>query len=139
MVKIKKIIIIFPIFYFLFSILTVQAALVPCGTSTTHSCTWCDFGALIQNIIKFMMYLIFPLAAVMIVVGGIMIMTAAGSTERVAKGRGIITAAITGLLIALFSWLILDTLIKYVAVEWGNPEYGFPENFGPWNKIQCNP
>lgn len=120
------------IFYFLFSILAAQAALVPCGTKDNpNACTWCDFSALIQNIIKFMMYLVFPLAAVMIVVGGIMIMTASGSTERVAKGREIVTAAITGLLIALFSWLIIDTIIKIIAVGWDSLQ------IGPWNKLNC--
>jgi uncharacterized protein YsxB (DUF464 family) len=77
------------------------------------------------------MYIVFPLAAVMIVVGGIMIMTAGGSTERVAKGREIVTAAVVGLLIALLSWLIIDTIIGIIAVGWDNLK------IGPWNKLSC--
>jgi len=114
-------------FYFLFSILIAEAALVPCGPGPGRECTWCDFGVLIKNIIDFMIYLVFPLAAVMIVVGGIMIMTAGGSTERVANGRGIITAAIIGILIALLSWLIVDTIIKLLTGG----------RMGPWNKLTC--
>jgi len=126
----KKIILL-SIFYFLFSILIAEAALVPCGTSTTPPCTWCHLMQLVKNIINFMMYLVFPLAAIMIVIGGIMIMTAAGSTERVAKGREIVTAAVTGLLIALLAWLIIDTIIGIIAVGWDNLK------IGPWNKLKC--
>lgn len=126
-----KKIILFSIFYFLFSILVTEAALVPCGPGTGKECTWCHLMQLIKNIVDFMMYLVFPLAAVMIVVGGIMIMTAAGSTERVAKGRQIITAAVIGLLIALLSWLILDTIIKIIA-----PNFE-AASLGPWNQLNC--
>lgn len=127
-----KKIILFSIFYFLFSIFIAQAAgLVPCGGSGKSTCTWCQLMQLIKNVIDFLMYLVFPLAAVMIVVGGIMLMTAAGSTSRVAKGREIVTAAIIGLLIALLSWLILDTIIKIIAVGWTNL------NIGPWNELRC--
>ncbi len=78
-----------------------------------------------------MMYIIFPLSAVMIVVGGIMVMTAGGSTSRVAKGREMVTAAIIGLLIALLSWLIIDTIIKIIAQGWNSLQ------IGPWNKLSC--
>lgn len=126
-----KIIVLFSIFYFLFSVLVVNAALVPCGTSTTPTCTWCHLMQLIKNIIDLLMSIIFPLAAVMIVVGGITIATAGGSTERVAKGRQIVTAAVIGILIALLSWLIIDTLIKVMATNWGSLQ------IGPWNKLGC--
>ncbi len=126
-----KIIVPFSIFYFLFSILMVNAALVPCGTSTTSACTWCHLMQLIKNIIDLLMSIVFPLAAVMIVIGGITIATAGGSTERVARGRQIVTAAVIGILIALLSWLIIDTIIKVVASNWGSLK------IGPWNKLSC--
>lgn len=111
--------------------LITTAALVPCGTSTTHPCTWCDLMQLITNVINFLIYIVIPLAAVMIVVGGIMIMTAGGSTTRLAKGKEIVTAAVVGLLIALLSWLIIDTIIKIIAVGWDSLQ------IGPWNKLSC--
>ncbi len=127
-----KIIILFSIFYFLFSILVVNAALVPCGTSTNPAlCNWCHLMQLIKNIIDLLMSIVFPLAAVMIVIGGITIATAGGSTGRVTKGRQIVTAAAIGILIALLSWLIIDTLIKVMASNWGSLK------IGPWNKLSC--
>ncbi len=128
----KKIIIFF-VFYFLFSFFTAQAAgLVPCGGKDQPTCDWCYLMQLFKNIVDFMIYIIFPVAAVMIVVGGGFIMTAAGSPARVSKGREIITAAIIGLVIALLSYLIIDTIIKVIAVGWGNL------NIGPWNQLKCS-
>lgn len=128
----KKIVLFF-VFYFLFSIFIAEAALVPCGTSDTDSCTFCDLARLGQNIINFALYLVFPISAIMIVVGGIFILTAGGSEARVSKGREIITAAIVGLLIALFSWLILDTIFRVLA----NTQA--PEGFKTeWYKIGGN-
>ena len=122
---IKKIIF-FYLFAFLFPILIAQAAtpLVPCGPG---ECAWNDLYKLAKNIIDFMIYnLIFPISAVMIVVGGIMIMTAGDSSSRVASGKEILTAAIVGLLIALLAWLIIDTIISILS----------DKKFGPWNTFK---
>jgi len=108
-----------------------QAGLVPCGPGKTKAeCQWEDFFQLAKNIIDFLMYIVIPLATVMIVAGGIFILTAGDSTSRVAKGKEIITSAVVGLLIALLSWLVIDTIIKIVAVGWDGLE------IGPWNKLK---
>jgi len=117
------------IFTFLIFNFVEAAGLVPCGGTEQDSCTWCHFGQLAINIINFMMYLIFPLATVMIVVGGIFIMTSGSSSARFSKGKEIITAAVIGILIALLSWIIIDTIIQTITV-------GFQGIVGtPWNKI----
>jgi hypothetical protein len=121
---------VFIVFYILFFILIpldmTQAALVPCGPGAGAACTWADFYQLAKNIIDFMIYnLVFPISAVMIVVGGIMIMTAGDSSSRVATGKEIIAAAVVGLLIALLSWLIIDTIMKILTNG----------RLGPWNQL----
>ena len=68
-----------------------------------------------------------PIAAVMIVYGGIMMMIAGGNESRFASGRSAATSAVIGLVIALLAWLIIDTIIK---VTTGG-------SLGPWNKINC--
>lgn len=99
---------------------------VPCTS-------YCDLLQLVKNVINFMMYIIFPIAAIGIVVGGFNIMFAGGSPERAKKGRGIITSAVVGLAIALLAWIIIDTIIKIIA-----PNFSV-SNLGPWNALQCNP
>jgi hypothetical protein len=123
-----KAIFLFFIFYFLFFISVAQAeGLVPCGPGTAEpECRWNHFYVLFKKIIDFAIYnLIFPISAVMIVVGGIMIMLAGDSSSRVATGKEIITAAVVGLLIALLSWLIIDTIMKILTGG----------RLGPWNQL----
>lgn len=109
-----------------------EAALVPCGTSTNPDpCNFCDFLRLGKNIIDFLMYIIFPIATVMIIWGGIIIMTSRESPEQVKRGRGVITAAVVGLLIALLSWIILDTIFKVIS-----PRFE-AASLGPWNQLKC--
>lgn len=50
------------------------------------------------------------LAAVMILVGGFLWVSSFGSPDRISKAKEFITGALTGLLLALFSYLILFTL-----------------------------
>lgn len=99
-----------------------RAGLVPCGNeynnegTITNPCVWNDLLRLFKIIIDFTIYtLIFPISAAMIIIGGIFIMTAGSSTSRVGKGKEIITAAVVGLLIALLSWLIINTIINILA------------------------
>jgi len=140
--------ILFFIFYFLFFISVANAAglvpLVPCGGkdasgNSQPACTWCYLMQMFKNIVDFLIYIIFPIAAAMIVIGGISIMTAAGSPAKISKGREIITAAIIGLLIALFSWLIIDTIIKVLAgIPTGGGAGEILKGLGPWNTLKCS-
>jgi hypothetical protein len=134
-----KKIILFSILYFLFSTLITEAALVPCGREGQPACTWCDLMQLIKNVIDFLMYLVIPLSVIMIVIGGIIIMTAAGSTQRVSQGKEIVTAALIGLLIALLSWIIIDTILKIISTTPQGSGTAIIKDYGPWNKIKCNP
>ncbi|HDH31272.1 MAG TPA: hypothetical protein ENH26_00675 [Candidatus Wolfebacteria bacterium] len=104
-----------------------QAGLVPCGTSTTNPCTWCDLGQLIANIIDFLVKIAIVIAVVFIVWGGFIIMTAGGSPERAKNGRDIIKSAVIGIIITLGAWLIINTVIKLV----------LQADIGPWNQISC--
>ena len=115
-------------FYFLLSTpLSFAAGLVPCEGI---DCTWCDLFALAKNVIDYALMIIFPLAAIMIVYGGIIMMTARDNANKFTQGKDVMTAAVIGILIALLSWLILDTVFKIIAP-------GFDGNFGPWNELSC--
>ncbi|MFA5098849.1 MAG: hypothetical protein WC461_01365 [Candidatus Paceibacterota bacterium] len=130
--KIKNLIFLPVSFFALFAARVNAAGLVPCGGTGEAACNWCYFGDLALRIINFMMYLIFPLAAVMIVIGGIFIITSGGSSDRFSRGKEMITAAVIGILIALLSWIILDTIISTLAT-------GFKGIVGPWNNLKLGP
>ncbi|MCX6702413.1 MAG: pilin [Candidatus Wolfebacteria bacterium] len=112
-------------------LLVSAAGLVPC---TGLNCTFCDLLKLLDNVIGFIFKIIFPLAAVMVVIGGFMIMFSAGNPGRAAKGKEVITAAIIGIVIALISWLVLDTIFKILVSQgdWTNA------GLGPWNQLNCS-
>lgn len=106
--------------------------LVPCGPGTSKpSCQFCDLLTLVEKIINFALYNIaIPLSVIFIIYGGFLIMTAGASPERVKTGRSVIKAAVVGLLIALFAWMIVDTILTVLAGQ----------KFSPWsfnNKIIC--
>ena len=127
------------IFTFLFFNFT-YAAIVPPPSGPGGQYNYCDLLRLGQNVINFIVSLVFPIATVMIIVGGFFILTARDKVDQAKKGRDIAQAAAVGILITLLSWLILDTIFKVVA---GRPQEGGPaviQGLGrPWNELNCSP
>ena len=78
--------------------------------SDPNGCGIDDFILMLKNIINFLTIIVFPIGAGVIIWGGIVIMTAGGSTERASKGRKIITTAVIGIAIALGAWLIINAI-----------------------------
>ncbi|MEK7162886.1 MAG: hypothetical protein AAB696_01195 [Patescibacteria group bacterium] len=117
----KIFIFLFFIFVLSFGFLNIASAqeegLVPCGPGITGatSCNFCHLLTLGQNIINYALIIVFPISAVMVVVGGGYILTAGASESNVSKGKEILTAAIVGLIIALCSWLIIDIIIRAIS------------------------
>jgi hypothetical protein len=79
------------------------------------------------NIIDMLVQLTFAIAALMIIVGAIMMIISAGSEDRYKQGKKFVTNAILGIFIALASWVIINTVFHLMT---GNPNY-------PWNSITC--
>ena len=116
--------------------------LVPCGTSGKPACQPCDLLTLAKNITDYIVYIGFSITTLMIGVGGIMIFAGAYSEKQIETGKEILRNAIIGLLIILFAWLIVDTIIKvlvsdYTVLDVTRANAGAFKNFGPWNNFQC--
>lgn len=90
--------------------INAMAGLVPdCAGST---CTLCHVLQLISNIAFFLVKDVMPpLAGLLFLIGGIMMIAAAGSEERYKKGRQILIDAAIGVVIVLASWIVINTLI----------------------------
>ena len=65
---------------------------------------------LAENILSVALQLIGVVAFVMLLVGGIKILTSGGNPEAMEAGKKTLTMAIAGLFIAVFSWFILNIL-----------------------------
>jgi hypothetical protein len=82
--------------------------LVPCSGA---DCTLEDLYTLGYNVINTGLNLAAIIAVLVILWGGILIITAGGSQENLARGKSAIQSAIIGLIIVLGSWLIVNTII----------------------------
>lgn len=84
--------------------------LVPCSGP---DCTVCLLFLGVKNIINFLtLILAMPLAVVILIYGGVMLLTSAGSEDKIKKGKTAIWMAVWGLVIVLAAWLIIDTILK---------------------------
>lgn len=117
----------------------LQGGLVPCGRMCDdpntkiyecNPCSLCHLFVLVKRIVDFLAKdILFPLAILMIVIGGVMFLTSTGSPERVNTAKRILTSTAIGLAIIFFSWLIVDIIIM-VLTPAGSP-------FENWNDIPC--
>lgn len=106
--------------------IAANTGLVPCQGL---DCKWCDLMKLAEKVIDFMLMISLPIAVIAIVVGGIFMIISGGSEAKFKQGKDIATAAVIGVLLALISWLIIDTIFQII-VDPGK----FPT---PWNQLQC--
>ena len=81
--------------------------------SHPDGCGIANFIDLIKKIIKFLMtYVAIPIAILMMIWAGYVIITAGGSQEKYRHGKEIITTAIIGLAIALTAIAVIDIIEK---------------------------
>lgn len=81
--------------------------LPPC--TKCGECEIVDFLKLFQNLYEFGLQLAVPLGIFFLIVGGIFLLTASGRSSQIESGKTIIRQSITGLVIILVSWIIVDT------------------------------
>lgn len=114
----------------------LDEGLVPCGSkNNTDPCSICHFGALTINITNFLMYYVaLPATALLVAIGGIMLLIAGPSETLRNRGKEILKATVIGVIIVFLAWLLVDTLIKVVTDrEEGNL---LPASeLGPWNEF----
>jgi hypothetical protein len=69
-----------------------------------------SIGSYIKAIYEYLSSIIGLVAAVALVIGGVMWLTAGGSSQRVSQAKSWISGSLTGLVLVLLSWLILQTI-----------------------------
>ena len=100
-----------------------QGGIMPAATgdTTCEDGAYCgdyavsDMVTLVINIAQLILGLVGSLTLIMFVYGGVMFLISAGSSDKIAKAKKIIVAAIVGLIIIFSSWII----IKFVADSLG--------------------
>jgi hypothetical protein len=87
-----------------------------------NSCKFSDLITLVNNIINFILfYLAVPIAAIMFVYAGILLLFSAGDTGARTKAKGIFLHAVIGLVLAFAAFLIvklLFSILGYTGADW---------------------
>jgi len=90
-------------------------AIVQCGQFPDCPCDLGDFFLTLLRIYNFAVYFIaLPLATLMVIIGGVLILISGGNPNRAATGKNILKFAIIGLVLAFGSWLIIDVVLKAI-------------------------
>lgn len=71
----------------------------------------------IQNAVKFILLVAFVLAFIFLLIGGIRWITAGGDEKAVSGARGMITAALIGLVIVLVSYALIVLVEQFFGVR----------------------
>jgi type IV secretory pathway VirB2 component (pilin) len=80
------------------------------------NCNFCDAFTVASNIFKFLRNSIaFPIAVLMIIYGGVMMIFSGGSTKRVANGKKAMSSALVGFAIVWGGSLILNSALVIIA------------------------
>lgn len=110
--------------------ITASTPIVICGVGGAARCKFCDLWRLARSIIDFLMIAVIPLVGIGIAVGGFMMLASFGSESKYSRGKEIIGSAILGLIIALMAWLIINTIIQFIAnptaFPFGGSWFGIP-------------
>ena len=87
------------------------AALVPDCPAT--GCGWNELMALINKVIKFILFdMAIPIAAIMFVYAGVLLVTSGGDTSARTKAKSVFTNVAIGLILAVACWLIIRTILS---------------------------
>lgn len=97
-----------------------EDGLVPCnGPSAGNglpACKVCHLFQLVVNITKFLSETVaLPLAGLMFLIGGIMMVSSGGVESRYKKGKEILINTLIGLILVFSAFLIVNTLITFFA------------------------
>ena len=88
----------------------------PCKTTMVNgvpvqTCGWADVNSLISTIVNYMLYIVVPLATLMVIYGGVMLLISGGDPKKISQGKSIITAAIVGIVI-VYGSVVLYNIVK---------------------------
>lgn len=85
--------------------------------SDPRSCNVSKFFQLMNNVMEWLVIIVVPIAGVIIMYGGILIMTAGGTPGNIERGKSAIRSAVIGLVIAFGAWIIMRAILDALGVD----------------------
>lgn len=96
-------------------------------------CSFCNVVDMGNLIIKWLIGVLFVIAALLLAVAGIKLVISAGNPGAHRDAKKMFTNVLIGFIIVLAAWLIVDTLMRGLL----NGENGTIVGWGPWQEVQC--
>jgi hypothetical protein len=93
-------------------------------------CSACDLVRLANQVIVWLIGVLFMLFAVLIFIAGFRLVTSGGNQDAMTKAKNSMVNAIIGILIVLSAWLIVDTLFRGLNVTYRGGPF-------PWSQVSC--
>jgi hypothetical protein len=126
MLKILKVFfVIFILFTFSFSLVSASNSIVPQGSKYNNgSYELDDLVGVGINVSNLILGIVGSLALLMFVIGGFLMLISAGNSEKVAKAKNILVAAVIGLALVFASYLIINFVMETFGLQWGGDTSG---------------
>ena len=86
--------------------------LIPCGNPGQEMCEFSDVIKLVNNIIKFLIWVSIPLAVIAFTYAGFLMVTSGGNPGQIDKAKGIFRNVAIGLVFVISAWLIVYLIIS---------------------------
>lgn len=83
---------------------------------TTKECKWPEFLKLLNESLKFLVFLAIAGATIAIAWGGLDMVMNMGNSGKISEGKKRIQTAVTGLILTLAVWLIMKFLLDLIGV-----------------------
>lgn len=116
-----------------------QAVQILPSCTETGNCEARHFLELFVNLYKFGLEILAPVAILFFIIGGIIILTAAGYSERIERGKKMLSQVTAGVIIILLSWVIIDSMVFLLTGDRNRTVFGSPWYQGSiWNPA-CEP
>ena len=111
-----------------FALVTSLGEGIDCFKSGSTPCGLCDFLHVGQNFFYMLLEIGLVAAVGVIVYGAIMLIVSHGSEDLLKKGKGAITGAVIGMILALGGWVIINTVFFILTGASGS-----------WSSMECIP
>lgn len=95
----------------------IPTDLVPCGDANQQACQTCHVYALVENVFDWIFGVSAIIVTIIILVGGIRIVTAGGNQQTMRSARKFVGTAIVGFILIGSSWVLVDLLIATLSGE----------------------
>lgn len=105
---------------------------IPCGDEGEPKCQICHAFVVLDRIADYAFAgVIFPLAALLLALGGILMVTGAKNPQNIILGKNIIKGVVIGLTVIFTAWLFFNLFFTLIGVEeWTGLREG-------WFKVNC--